>query len=575
MSVSSIAPLDVHMQSWRWRLVIVMLLAWFALLLGRALYLQGWSTDFLKQKGDARSSHVLEVPAHRGMITDRSGVALAVSTPVVSLWINPAGLQMTGEQEAALARLLNMKVSELRRKRDDSERDFVYLKRQLPPKVALEAMRLGIKGLYEEHDYRRYYPAGEVASHVLGFAGVDERGLEGIEYAYQSWLAGAPGSRRVIKDRRGRVVEDVEYLRLPQQGRDLALTLDLDLQYLAYRELVAAVKTHKAHSGSVVMLDAKTGEILALANYPSYNPNNRTQLKATLTRNRAVTDAFEPGSTMKPITIAAALEMGKIGPRTIVDTGEGFMTIGPARIRDVHPKGRLSVTEVIQVSSNVAAAKIALSLPSDKYWSVLERCGFGRAPESGAPGEADGRLRPYTIWRPIEQATLSYGHGISVSLLQLAQAYTIFSNDGELLHARLLLGRETRPPIQVVSPRTAHTVRAMMETVVQPGGTAPLANVPGYRVAGKTGTAHKLINGQYAPNLYVSSFIGMAPASDPRLIVAVMLDEPSGQYYGGLVAAPAFSRIMSAALRKLDIAPDVRADEDVTPQALPTVAEGT
>jgi cell division protein FtsI (penicillin-binding protein 3) len=566
---------ELQMQPWRWRLVIVLLLAWFVLLMGRALYLQGWSTEFLQKKGDARSSRVLEVPAHRGMVTDRNGVALAVSTPVASLWVNPIGLEITRQQESSLARLLQLQVSELRARLRGSERDFIYLKRQIPPIVSAEAMRLGVKGLFEERDYRRYYPAGEVAAHVLGFAGVDENGLEGIEYAYQSWLAGLPGSRRVIQDRRGRVVEDVEYLRLPQEGRDLALTLDLDLQYMAYRELSAAVKQHRARSGSVVVLDAKTGEVLSLANYPSYNPNDRTQLKASLARNRAVTDAFEPGSTMKPFTVAAALDLGKIGPQTVVDTGEGFMTLGPARIRDVHPKGRLSVAEALQVSSNVAAAKIALSLPADKFWSMLERAGFGRSPDSGAPGEAEGRLRPYSTWKPIEQATLSYGHGISVSLLQLAQAYTIFANDGRLRHVSLLRDAKPRNAVQVVSAGTAYQVRAMMEAVVHEGGTAPQARVSGYRVAGKTGTAHKLENGQYAPGLYMSSFIGMAPASDPRLIVAVMLDEPHGQYYGGTVAGPAFSRIMAGALRKLDVPPDAPMVQSDPMRMVRAVAEGT
>jgi cell division protein FtsI (penicillin-binding protein 3) len=567
--------LKINARPWRWRLLLLALLAWFVLLFARAVYLQGLNTDFLQREGRARMSRVLEISAHRGMIADRRGAPLAISTPVESLWADPTDVGASPGQLKELAGLLGMGEKELHEKLARHDRDFAYIRRHLPPEQAEAVMRMGLSGFYLKREHRRYYPAGEVTAHILGFTGVDDNGLEGLEYAFQDWLGGVPGSRRVLKDRLGHVVENVESIRAPQQGRDLALTLDLDIQYLAYRELAQAVNRHKARSGSVVVLDGRNGEILALANYPSFNPNNRSDYRTGRTRNRAVADVFEPGSTLKPFTVASALDQGKVGPNTMIDTGPGYMVLGPARIRDVHPKGRLTVTEAIQVSSNVATAKIALSLPAAKLWASLDRAGFGRYPNTGAPGEALGRLRPYTAWRPIEQATISYGHGISVSLLQLAQAYTVFANDGRLLRASLIRGIRKQPPVQVFAPRTAQAVLAMMEKVVAPGGTAPKAQVPGYRIAGKTGTAHKLIGGSYASDKYVSSFIGLGPVGDPRLVLAVMIDEPTaGQYYGGSVAAPVFSRIMAGALAKLGIAPDAPLPSQEPLEAAPVVAEG-
>src|SRR5690606_37833895 len=415
-------------------------------------------------------------------------------------------------------------------------------------------VELNIPGVFLQREYRRFYPAGEVTAHLIGFTDIDDKGQEGLELAFQDVLVGKPGSRRVIKDRLGRIVEDVESISAPQEGRDLALSIDLRIQYIAYRELKAALEQHKAKAGGVVVLDAHSGEVLAMANLPSYNPNNRGRLDAQRSRNRALIDLFEPGSTLKPFTIAAALEAGVVRPETAIPTGNGRMRIGRHTINDVHPAGTLTVAQVIQKSSNVGAAKIALDLPARAMWELFAHCGFGSPPESGFPGEGSGLLRAYQRWKPIEQATMSYGHGISVSLLQLARAYTVFANAGELRPVTLLRGEKPEAGTQVISPATARAVRAMLELAVQPGGTAPRAQVAGYRVAGKTGTAHKLENGRYAAKKYVSSFVGFAPASDPRIVVAVMIDEPTGgQHYGGAVAAPVFHDIVAASLRMLSV----------------------
>jgi cell division protein FtsI (penicillin-binding protein 3) len=393
-------------------------------------------------------------------------------------------------------------------------------------------------------------------AHVLGFTGADDVGQEGVELAFQDQLAGKPGSRRVIKDRLGQIVEDVESIRAAQNGRDLALALDSRIQNVAFAQLKSAVLRHRARAGAIVVMDVNTGEILALANVPTYNPNNRSRLSGAQLRNRAVTDTFEPGSTLKPFTIALALESGRVRPDTVIATGSGSLTIGPATIHDAHAERALTVAQVIQKSSNVGAAKIALTLSAQSMWEMFEHVGFGAPPGLDFPGEASGKLRPYRTWRTIEQATMSYGHGISVSLVQLIRAYSIFARDGELVPLSLL--KVDAPPAvrRVVSARTAGMVRAMLELAVQRGGTAPRAQIAGYRVAGKTGTAHKQEDGHYAPDKYVSSFVGFAPASRPRLAIAVMIDEPTGEYYGGKVAAPVFAEVMASALRILDVAPD-------------------
>ncbi|MET0218128.1 MAG: penicillin-binding protein 2 [Burkholderiales bacterium] len=557
MNPAANPALRLQLPAWRSRLMLLLLLAGFAVLIGRAIYLQGLHNDFLRERGEARYGRVLEITAHRGIIMDRHGEPLAVSTPVESVWASPDDVRITPEQERQLAKLLNLNVSELRKRLEDKSRDFVYLRRQLPPDDAAKVVGLHLPGVFLQREYRRYYPAGEVASHLVGFASVDETGQEGLELALQNWLAGKPGSRRVIKDRLGHIVEDVESIRAPQEGRDLYLSIDSKIQYLAYRELKTAVLAHKARAGGIVVLDAKTGEVLGLANYPSYNPNNRDTRDPARYRNRAVTDLFEPGSTLKPFTAAAALAAGLYTANTVVQTAPGKLQVNGKTIHDAHPQGALTVAQVIQKSSNVGAAKIALSLPKEKLWAMLSGVGFGILPESGLPGEVAGRLRPYSSWRPIEQATLSYGHGISVSLLQLARAYSVFTGDGELMRLTIVRADTPTTPERVLKPEAAVAVRRMLEMATQTGGTAPKAQVTGYRVAGKTGTAHKLENGGYASDKYVSSFVGFAPASDPRLIVAVMIDEPrNGEYYGGLVAAPVFSAVMAGSLRLLAVPPD-------------------
>lgn len=561
--------LALHLQRWRGRVVAGLLLLILLVLVGRAVYLQGLRHDFLLRKGNAVVSRVLELPAHRGMITDRRGEPLAISTPMESLWANPGSVNASPEQVRRLAKILAMPVTALQARLSAKGREFVYLKRQLPPDQAAAATQLGIPGLYLRREYRRYYPAADVTAHLLGFTNVDDAGQEGMELTYQNWLAGVPGSRRVIKDRRGNVVEDVESIQSPKRGRELVLSIDMKIQYLAYRELQNAVIAHKAKAAGIVVLDAETGEILALANLPSYNPNNRAGVKPWQMRNHAVTDEYEPGSTMKPFTVAAALDAGTITPDSLIDTEDGSFVVGNKRIRDTHANGVLSIAQIIEKSSNVGAAKIALQLKPEYFWNELHQAGFGTAPQTGFPGAASGRLRPYQRWRPIEQATMAYGHGIAVSLLQMARAYTVFANGG-MMKPVTMLKQDSAPDsgVPVFSPAAANAVRTMMETVVLPEGTAPRAQVAGYRVAGKTGTAHKPVEGRYSANKYISSFIGMAPASRPRLIIAVMVDEPgAGQYYGGLVAAPVFSNVMSGALRILDVPPDNPTGNVVLPPA--------
>jgi len=555
--VSAAAQGLVRLPVWRARVVLAVLVAAFAVMAARSVYLQAMRTDFLQEKGDARYSRVLEVPATRGRILDRHGEALAVSTPVRSVWAIPADAALTRAERGKLAPLLGVSVREIERKLADTSRDFVYLKRQVSPETAEAVERLAMSGIHQHSEFRRYYPAGEVTAHVLGFTGVDDAGQEGVELAYQASLGGVPGSRRVIKDRLGRIVEDVESIRAAQAGRDLALSIDSKIQSLAFAALKGAVEQHGARAGALVVLDVHSGEILALANAPSYNPNNRARLSGAQLRNRVITDLFEPGSTLKPFTVALAIESGKVTPRTLIPTAEGRLRLANYTIRDVHPAAAVSVSQVLQKSSNVGAAKIALALPREAMWDLFRRVGFGAAPELGFPGAAAGRLRHYRSWRPIEQATMAYGHGISVSLLQLARAYTVFARDGELVPITLVKSGSAAAAEKVLSAEAARAVRAMLELAVQPGGTGPRARIMGWRVAGKTGTAHKQENGTYAADKYLASFVGFAPASAPRLVVAVMIDEPSaGQHYGGTVAAPVFAHVMQGALRLLGVPHD-------------------
>jgi cell division protein FtsI (penicillin-binding protein 3) len=547
----------VRLPAWRARLVLAAFLGAFAVLAARSLYLQALKTEFLQEKGEARYSRVLEVPATRGRVLDRHGEALAISTPVRSVWAIPEDVRASPAQLKKLAALLEADPREIERRVADTSRDFVYLKRQIPPETAARVAELGIPGLYQHREFRRYYPGGETTAHVVGFTGVDDAGQEGIELAFQSRLAGAPGSRRVIKDRLGRVVEDIESIRAARDGEDLVLALDGKIQSLAFGALKSAVEAHRARAGAIVVLDARSGEVLALANAPAYNPNNRARLTGAQLRNRVITDLFEPGSTLKPFTVALALELGKATPQTLIPTAPGSLTIASHTIRDAQPGGAMTVAQVLQKSSNVGAAKLALSVPREEMRELYRRLGFGIAPQLGFPGEAAGRVREARTWRPIEQATMAYGHGISVSLVQLARAYTVLARDGEIVP--LTLARTGMPVAgrPVVSAETARAVRAMLEAAVQPGGTAPRARIMGWRVAGKTGTAHKQENGGYAASKYIASFVGLAPASDPRLVVAVMIDEPSaGQHYGGAVAAPVFAQVMQGALRLLAVPHD-------------------
>ena len=564
-----------NLPRWRANLLLLVLGAWFIGLAGRALWLQALNNDFLQRKGESRYSRVVEIGASRGMIVDRNNEPLAISTPVESVAASPADVEADPAALRRLAQLLGIGNEELRGRLADTRREFVYLKRQLPPDQAERVVQLGIPGVFLQREHRRYYPAGEVMSHIIGFTGVDDRGQEALELAFEETLAGKPGSRRVIKDRLGRIVEDVESIRVPQNGQQLRLSIDARIQYLAFRELRSAVAAHRAKAGGIVVLDVATGEVLAMANMPTYNPNNRGKLDAQRTRNRTVTDLFEPGSTLKPFTAAAALEAGLFKPGTVIQTAPGQLTIGSRTIRDAHPQGALTVAQIIQKSSNVGTAKMGLAMPSEMLWGLFSRVGFGAPPRSGFPGEVSGRLRAHNTWRPIEQATMSYGYGISVSLLQLARSYTVFASDGVLYPVTLLKRDGPAQGTRVISAQTALAVRQMLELAAQPGGTAPGAQVSGYTVAGKTGTAHKLEGRGYAANRYVSSFVGMAPASKPRIIIAVMIDEPSaGQHYGGAVAAPVFSQVAAGTLRFLAVPPDAPGKTTMlAPEDAPLVRE--
>ncbi|UCV04324.1 peptidoglycan D,D-transpeptidase FtsI family protein [Dechloromonas denitrificans] len=549
--------LQLALQGWRSRTVGLLLMGAFLALVARGFYLQVINNDFLQEKGDSRYRRDIEVSASRGKITDRNGDMLAVSTPMKSIWAIPGDARaMPGQQKQQLAALLEMTVKELDGKLV-SDKTFVFVKRQVPPETADRIAALKLPGVHQEKEYRRYYPTGDMTAHVVGFTGVDDKGLEGVELAFQNSLLGHSGSRSVIKDRRGQIVEDVGALKPPMDGKDVRLALDSKIQYLAYSQLKAAVETNNAKAGGAIVIDARTGEILALANWPTYNPNNRQRLSGAQLRNRAITDTFEPGSVMKPFTAALALEKGKVRFDTVINTAPGRLTIGSATISDSHAHGLLTVAQIIQKSSNVGTAKIALGFSPQELWEMFDGVGFGQAPNLGFPGEVVGRLRPWKSWRPIEQATMSYGHGISVSLVQLARAYTVFARDGELIPLSLIRLEDTPVRgVRVFSPQTTREIRAMLEMAVQPEGTAPKARVAGYRVGGKTGTAYKVEGGVYARK-YVASFVGIAPIGDPRLIVAVMIDEPSaGGHFGGDVAGPAFSSIAGGALRTMGVPPD-------------------
>ena len=530
-------------------------------MVARAGYLQLVHKDFLQDQGDERFLRVVETPAHRGMILDRNGEPLAVSSPVDSIWAQPAELLTQRDHWPKLAARLEISLMELEQKLAGKEtRQFVYLHRHLPPSVAERIMNLQIPGVYSRREYRRYYPDAEATSHLLGFTDIDDMGQEGLEKAFDARLHGVPGQKQVIKDRLGRIVEEIGILRAPQPGQTLTLSIDRRLQYLAYRALKAAVLENKADAGSAVMVDARTGEILAMVDQPAGNPNNRNELQSDLLRNRAATDVYEPGSTMKPFTIAMALESGKWTPNTPVDA-RGPLKVGRYQVRDVHNYGVIDVTRVISKSSNVGTTKIAFSMPMERLWKLYKDIGFGALSGLGLAGEQAGVLHHFSKWGgEIGHANHSFGYGLSVSMLQLAQAYVVLAADGVKRPLTLLKREQPLDPGEerrVLSAHAVQQVRPMLELAVGKEGTGSKAGVPGYRVAGKTGTVHKIVNGRYASNRYFSLFAGMAPASQPRLVMVIIIDEPkSGAYYGGAVAAPVFGATMGEALRILNITPD-------------------
>jgi cell division protein FtsI (penicillin-binding protein 3) len=535
-----------------------LLVAGACILLGRSVQLQLSDQAFLNDQADARQIRHAALSAHRGDLTDRQGEPLAVSTPVDSVWVDPGVLLSAPEHIPLLSKSLGMKQSELSARLSRSAgKDFLFLKRHMNPAAAERIDQQGFPGVHLQREYHRYYPAAEVAGHLIGFADVDDIGQEGLELAFDHRLAGHPGSKRVLKDRRGRIVEEIEQIKAPEPGHDVATSIDLRIQYLAYRELKKAVKEHKASSGSAVVVDVLTGEVLAMVNQPSYNPNDRSQLQASRYRNRAITDIFEPGSSIKPLVVAAALESGEYTDKSIIDTSPGELLVGSKLIKDKYNLGRISLATLLARSSNVGASKMALSLEPEGFWGVLSGFGLGRPSMSGFPGESAGVLSHYGNWRPISQATLAYGYGLSVTPLQLAQAYAVIASEG--LQRPVSLVRLDGPPIprRVISAATANTVLDMMEQVVNEGGTGMAAAVPGYRVAGKTGTTRKFAAGGYSEDRYTAVFAGVAPVSNPRLAVVVVIDEPDdGAYYGGQVAAPVFSRIVADAARILAIPPD-------------------
>ena len=543
---------------WRSKFIVAMIAIGFVGLVGRAAYVQVIGNDFFKRQGQVRYGRTLELPANRGRILDRNGLILASSVPAPSIWAIPEDVERDPVKLRELARLLEMPQAELSKKLEDEDKTFVWIKRQVDEPVAQQIAALNIKGIYQRKEYKRQYPEGEAAAHVVGFTNVEDQGQEGIELAFNKDLGGKPGSRRVIKDRLGRVVEDVGDQVPPVDGRDLQLSIDSKVQFFAYQKLRESVTANKAKAGSVVVIDSITGEILALANYPSYVPGKRQNLSGEQLRNRALTDVFEPGSTMKPITVAMALEAGRITPQTLIDTGPGRYTITGSTITDTHANGVLTVEGVIQKSSNVGAAKIAQRMTPHEMWDTFTALGFGQKPQLSFPGAVTGRLRPYKSWRPIEQATMSYGYGLSASLFQMARSYTAFAHDGQILPATILKSDTPASGVQVFSAQNAAAVRKMLQMAAGPGGTGQKAQTVGYSVGGKSGTAHKQVGRGYASNKYRAWFTGMAPIEKPRIIVAVMIDEPSaGQYYGGLVAAPVFSEVVQQTLRMMGVPPDL------------------
>ncbi len=543
---------------WRSKFIVAAIALGFTGLVARAAYVQVFANDFFIRQGEVRFARTLTLPANRGRVLDRNGMLLASSVPAPSIWANPEDMERDPAKLRELARLLEMTPAELDKKLKDDEKTFVWLRRQLDEPVVKQILALGIKGVYDIKEYKRLYPEGEAAAHIVGFTNVEDQGQEGVELVFQKQLSGKSGARRVIKDRLGRVVEDVGEAVPPVDGEDLQLSIDSKVQFFAYQKLRDAVLENKAKAGSVVVLDAQSGEILALANYPSYSPDKRVNLSGEQLRNRALTDTFEPGSTMKPFAVALALEKGLVKPETPIQTAPGRITITGSTITDAHPHGVLTVNEVIQKSSNVGTVKMAMQMQPREMWEMYAQVGFGQKPQLPFPGVVSGRLRPYKTWRPIEQATMSYGYGISGSLFQVARAYTVFARDGEVVPATLMKAENQIPGVRVISAENAKAMRKMLQMAAGPGGTAQKAQTMGYSVGGKTGTAHKQEGKGYAGKKYRGFFVGMAPIEAPRIVVAVMIDEPSnGRYFGGDVAAPVFSQTVQQTLRLMGVQPDM------------------
>jgi cell division protein FtsI (penicillin-binding protein 3) len=547
---------------WRSRFIVAAIALGFVVLAGRAAYVQVIGNDFFQRQGAVRFARTLDMPANRGRIFDRNGLLLASSVVAPSIWAIPEDIERDDPDVKSklklIAKLLEMPQKDFDKKLEDEDKTFVWIKRQVDEPIAKQIAALNIKGIYQRKEYKRVYPNGESAAHVVGFTNVEDHGQEGIELQFDRDLAGRAGSRRVIKDRLGRVVEGVGETVPPLDGKDIQLSIDSKVQFFAYQKLRDAVTTRRAKAGSVVVLDAVTGEVLALANYPSYVPDKRQNLTGEQLRNRALTDTFEPGSTMKPITVAMALEAGRIRPSTLIDTGPGRYQLGGFTISDTHNYGTLSVEGVIQKSSNVGALKIAQKMTPHEMWDTYTALGYGQKPQIQFPGAVTGRVRPWQKWKPVEQATMAYGYGLSASLFQMAHSYTSFAHDGRLIPLTILRSPEPAVGVPVFSAENARAVRKMLQMAAAPGGTGPLAQTVGYSVGGKSGTAHKQVGRGYASNKYRAWFTGMAPIDKPRIIVGVMIDEPSdGVYFGGLAAAPVFSEVVQQTLRTMNVAPDL------------------
>ena len=582
VTFSASPVLNVRLPMWRSKLVVFLLFSAFVALTARAFWIQGPGNAFYQKQGESRYQRTIGLPATRGKILDRNGLVLATSLPVRAIWAIPESVpdDLAADKLAALGKLLGMTQKELRTKLSE-DKTFVYVKRQVPVDVAEKVAALNVPGIYQREEYKRFYPEGEITAHLIGFTNIEDEGQEGVELGDQKILAGTPGIRRVIKDRMGRIIEDVDEQVVPHNGSDIDLSIDSKIQYITYENLKAAVEKSRAKAGAAMVIDVRTGEVLALVNYPTYNPNDRSHLTGEQLRNRILTDVFEPGSIMKPFTVSLALDLHRVSPNTLVDTGNGRFTLDGAPITDDAGFGVLTVGGVIQKSSNIGATKIAMTLKPEEMWNMYTSIGLGQAPKVGFPGAAAGRLRPWKSWRRIEQATMSYGYGLSVSLFQLARAYTAIAHDGQLMPVSIFKTTASQPVVgpQIFSPTTAREVRTMLESVVTAQGTSPEAAVPGYRVGGKSGTAYKHAGRGYDHSKYRASFVGMAPMPNPRIVVAVSIDEPTaGSHFGGYVSGPVFAGIVGDTLRSLNVPPDmpvkqlVVSADDTKPTAPPAGA---